>query len=397
MVARIMLTLAEFELDRIRDGWTTAQARAVARGVHVASRVPTGYGKRPDGRYEPDPAAALVIAELFRRRASGEGWTQLTNWLDETGIRGPYQNKVWSQGAVEKIIRNRVYLGEARSGRHVNPEAHEPIVSRSEWEAAQSARPGPSIRKGDGLLLAGLVRCAGCRYIVKADHMTDHKGERLGLYRCRGRRAAGKCPACACALARVLDPFVEEQFLTALGPTGPLAQVSASTREIEAASHRVSDAEAELAAFRDGEYASVIGHDAFRQGLEKRQGELDEARRELADARDRAGFVEALPAAPLALVKMWPSLSLVERRTLLTAAIDAVVIRSMRGSGRHVPISERVVILWRGQAPDDFPRRGLRTSLASFVWPDEGEDQVGVTSGENGKVGTPKGARSDRR
>jgi site-specific DNA recombinase len=397
MVARIMLTLAEFELDRIRDGFRTSQARAVARGVHVASRVPTGYLKGEDGRLQPDPQAAPVIAELFRRRAAGEGWTQLAAFLDASGIRGPYQNALWSQGAAAKIVHNRVYLGEARSGQHVNPDAHEPIVSRAEWEAAQSARPGASIRNGDGLLLAGLVRCAGCRYLVKADHMTDRDGERLGLYRCRVRHAAGKCRSATSALARVLDPWVEEQFLAALGPKGPLAQASASTRELAGALHKVEAAEAELVAYRDESVVSVIGHEAFTEGLVKRQGDLDAARGALAEARDRAGFAQALPAEPFDLVELWPSLTLDERRKLLRAAVDAVVIRAVRGSGRQVPIGERAIILWRGQAPADFPRRGLRTELASFVWPDEGEGEAGVTSRENRKPRMRKRARRARR
>jgi site-specific DNA recombinase len=385
---------AEEERDARRAGWDYVQRSAVERGIHIASRTPTGYRKRAaDKRLERDPKAARVIAELFRRRAAGEGWRQLADFLDASGIRGPYGNVRWSQGAAAKIIRNRVYLGEARSGKYVNPSAHEPIVSRAEWEAAQSARPGASIRNGDGLLLAGLVRCAGCRYLVKADHMTDRDGGRLGLYRCRARHAAGECPARASTLARVLDPFVEQQFLTALGPKGPLAKASVSSRQLDAARQHVEATEAELVAYRDSGAASVIGQESFLSGLQTRQRDLDEARSELAETRDRAGFSQALPAEPLALVEMWPSLTVTERRELLQAAIDAVVIRS----GRNVPISDRVVILWRGQAPADFPRRGLRTPLASFAWPDESEGDARVTSSENGKPRSRKRTRSGRR
>ena len=63
--------------------------------------------------------------------------------------------------------------------------------------------------------------------------MRDRDGERLGLYRCRGRHAAGKCGSPASALARVLDPLVEAAFLEALGPEGPLAEASASTVDVE--------------------------------------------------------------------------------------------------------------------------------------------------------------------
>src|SRR5918995_1476244 len=51
----MLLSLAELELERIRDSWATAQEHAVRRGVHVASRCPTGYQRRKDGRLEPHP------------------------------------------------------------------------------------------------------------------------------------------------------------------------------------------------------------------------------------------------------------------------------------------------------------------------------------------------------
>src|SRR5215216_6527383 len=213
LVANILGAVAQWELEQRRQGWAQAQAAAVERGVHVASRTPTGYRRRDDKRLEPDAAGAPVIRELFLRRARGEGWTALARFLDESGIRGPYNNNGWTGAAAAKMIANRVYLGEARSGAHRNASAHAPLVSPAEWEAAQGDRHVSSPRNGDGLMLSGLVRCAGCRYLLKPDAMRGRNGERIGLYRCRGRHAAGKCPAPASILARVLDPHVERLFL----------------------------------------------------------------------------------------------------------------------------------------------------------------------------------------
>ena len=118
----MMLAMAELELDRIRDAWNTAQGHAVARGVHVASKTPTGYVRGDDGRLHADPVAAPVMRELFQRRARGDGWTALAEWLDTTGISGPYGNTSWAQTTVQKMIRNPVYLGQARSGKHRQPQ-----------------------------------------------------------------------------------------------------------------------------------------------------------------------------------------------------------------------------------------------------------------------------------
>jgi site-specific DNA recombinase len=370
-----LLGWAEEEKDQRRAGWNEAQSRAVARGVHVASRTPTGYRKREDGRLEHDPAAVAVIRELFRRRARDEGWTALARFLDGSGVRGPYDNNLWTPGAVAKIIRNRVYLGEARSGEYVNPDAHEPLVTRAEFEAAQGDRTVATPRNGDGLLLAGLVRCAGCRYVVKPDTMKDRDGSRLGLYRCRGRHAAGKCPAPATIMARLLDPYVEAQFLAAVGPDGPLAEAAEATKAIEEAVEAVTEAERELDEYLAADLAFVVGAAKFRAGTEVRQQALDTARAELVVARQGSAFLGDL--TPGSMLEAWPSLSVSEKRHLLAATVDAVFIRAVRGSGRAIPPQERTRIFWRGEGPEDLPGRGRRVPLASFAWPD-GPANIGV-------------------
>jgi site-specific DNA recombinase len=379
LVGNILGAVAQWELEQRRQGWDQAQASAVERGVHIASRTPTGYRRREDKRLEPDPLAAPAIRELFLRRARGEGWTALARFLDESGVRGPYNNGGWTPSAAAKIIGNRVYLGEARSGAHRNASAHTPLVSPAEWEAAQGDRHVSAPRSGEGLLLAGLVRCAGCRYLLKPDSMRERSGERLGLYRCRKRHAAGVCPAPASVLARVLDPYVEAQFLAALQPDGPLAEAVEANVAVEKALQELETAERELDAFlSDVELRTMIGEQRYRLQAQTRTQALAEAEASLASARQRGALSGAL-LTPGALLEAWPELSIPDKRTLLTASVDAVFVRR---TGSNVPVDRRALVLWRGEAPDDLPRRGRRVPLASFVWPDEAPADVGVAVGE---------------
>lgn len=368
----MMLAMAELELDRIRESWNVAQAHAVARGVHVASRTPTGYLRADDGRLHPDLQAAPVIRELFLRRARGDGWTALAEYLDSTDITGPYGNTTWAPSTVQKIISNPVYLGQARAGAHVNEDAHEPLVSRSEWEAAQSAHGTSSPRSGDGRLLSGLIRCAGCRYVMKPDTMRDRDGSRLVLYRCRGRHPAGKCPAPASVLGRVIEPLVEEAFLSfAAGATATSVD---DTHETDEALRALEDAEAELAAYNDQTLVRVVGREAFAAGLRARADAVDGARRTLQSISGQATAIASLSSATLA--EDWETLGIAERRALLTAAMDAVFVRS----GRNIDISDRTMIFWRGEAPVDLPRRGHRVPLAPLDWPRDGKPTSRVAS-----------------
>jgi hypothetical protein len=180
-------------------------------------------------------------------------------------------------------------------------------------------------------------------------------------------------------LARVLDPYIEQTFLDALAGGGPLAEAARGNGLVEDAARRVEAAQAELDAYRDTTAVAIVGARSFEQGLDRRARVLDEATRELAAAR-RHSAVLPTDMTPGGLVEAWPTLSVAERRQLLAAAIDAVVVKPVRGSGRAVPVSERAVVLWRGTAPADLPRRGLRVPLVPFNWPDERPDDLGMAS-----------------
>jgi site-specific DNA recombinase len=372
----LMLGFAEEELDQRRAVWADAQRRAVKRGVHVASRTPSGYLKRDgqDKRLEPDPKAVPVIRELYRRRARREGWTALARFLDESGLRGPYQNAAWTPSAVSKLVRNRVYLGEARSGQNVNPAAHDPIVTQAEWEAAQwQGNPTSVPRSGDGQLLSGIVRCAGCRYLMKPETMKDRDGSRLALYRCRGRHAAGKCPAPATILARIVDPHVEQTFLDALGSDGPLAEMVEAGGMVSLAVEAAEDAERELDAYLEADVAKVVGAAKFRAGVEERQRKLDTARDALAQARRESLLADELVALSGDFSADWPKLSTAEKRHLLSSVLDAVFIRA----GRGLPVERRSLLVWHGQAPGNLPRRGRRVPLESLAWPEDKRPAAG--------------------
>jgi site-specific DNA recombinase len=360
----ILAAFAQFERDRITETWATAQERAVARGVHIASRPPTGYTRGEDGRLVPHPRFAPAVAEAFRMRAAGASWRALCDHLDKHGVIGPYGASSWQPRAAQGIIANRAYLGEARSGRHANREAHEAIVDHATWEAAQVSRGAPTPRSDAAGALVGLLRCAGCRYLMKPDWVTLRSGERGRMYRCRGRHAAGVCHARSAVLASVIEPWVEERFFEAVGDLH--AHRVETSPDIEDAERAVHEAAAELVAFRDNErIVGALGEDRYVAGLDLRARRLHEAELELVRTRSSHPMLEGRSVESLRA--LWPELETGERRQLLQAVFDAVFLRR----GRQLAIADRAHIVVRGDAPDDWPRRGRRVPLRPFLWPIE--------------------------
>lgn len=376
LVAHVVGAVAEWELERRRTDWKEARARAVGRGVHVASRTPTGYQRGPDGVLEPDPETSDAVRELFARRERGDGWGALAEFMTGTGVVTPYGNEVWTAAAVRKVVRNRVYLGEARSGEYVHQSAHEPLVARAEWEAAQMPGLTPQARSGDPLLLSGLVRCASCRYVAKADSMRDRDGSRLGMYRCRGKHAAGKCPNPVAVLSRVLDPIVEEQLLAWLRQHDLAADASAAAAELDVALAELDAAEAELMAYVASETLAIAGREAYEHGLAARSRVVDAAQERVVAARSRVVTIGKL--TPLELAEAWNTFTRAEQREVVAAALDCVVVYPHQSG--HPP-SDRVRLILRGDGPDGLPQRGRRVPLAP--WPADGERDAGMAAAED--------------
>jgi site-specific DNA recombinase len=352
----ILTLIAELELERIKGGWETAVSEAVGRGIHISARPPTGYTRDEEGRLLRDEPAASFVAEAFRKRATGASWAELADFLEQNEVRPSSRNKHWSKPGVSAMIKNPVYLGQARSGKVVNDEAHEPLVTRAEFDAAQATRKS-IFRQRDGSLaaqamLGGLARCAGCGHTLKITGNTEHKsGERYPIYYCIGRYATGPCPARANARASLLDQYVEAQVLAALeAEDGLLAQAVAASEQIEANARAVTEAEHELDLFvNNPKLLSLLGEQKFIEGVEVRQRALDEARAALAQSRSQSALAEELGDGDL--MRAWPGLTIQERRRLMHGLLERVVVTRADRRGRHArPIGERTEIVLRGSS-----------------------------------------------
>lgn len=358
----LMMAIAELESDRIKETWASSQRKAVARGVHVASRAPTGY-ERGEGSRLVTSSAAPAVRELFLQRAAGASLRELGAILREHGAVGPYGNDFWPAQTVAKMLRNPVYYGQARSGVHVLEGAHEAIVSRNEWLAAQAPQVLlPEAKKGEPPLLSGLIRCAGCRYLMKPDKLKQRDGSYERVYRCRGEHASGACKAKAYVMARVVEPYVVETFKVALGPGGMLARRVAAVVDLEPLYTALKEAEAERDFWLAEQSMAAIGAEAYNAGLKARAQRVVELEQQIAGA---AADSDELPDQ-LTFEQVWAEATVGEQRKILAAGIDCLMLKA----GKGVAIEDRALILWHGQAPDDLPRRGRRQdSITAFDWP----------------------------
>jgi DNA invertase Pin-like site-specific DNA recombinase len=350
----ILSLIAELELERIRENWSVAVSEAVSRGVHVSSRPPTGYTRGSDGRLVRDEKSAPHVAEAFRLRATGASWADIARYLEDHKAYPPTGNKYWSRVGVAHLIANPVYLGEARSGKHVKKNAHQPLITRAEYDAAQGINKSLFTARDNSVasqaMLGGIARCAGCGHTLKITGNTDKKtGTRYPVYYCTGRYASGPCPNRAIIRASLLDGYVEEEVHTALQAEGGLlAQAADASKNIDDAGRAVDDAEHELDLYlTNPKLLTLLGETKFLEGAEARQHALDTARSELAELRTQNTLTDELADGDL--LHAWPTLTTQEKRRLMHGLLDRVTVTRATSRGRHAqPTARRAQIILRG-------------------------------------------------
>lgn len=359
LITTILVSIGEWELDRIASQWAGARSAAAERGVYLAE-APVGYTKAPEGHLVVDPAIAAAIGEAFRRRAADESWSRIAKWLDSEGIRSKRGGN-WTVSALRRAIANRAYLGESNG-----VIAHEPVVSTAVFEAANLTKGVVPARSGRASgLLSGILRCAGCRYAMKMSMSRTRHGKAFTEYRCkaaRGENAGGRCEAPASVKSNVIESFVMEAFWIWYGEqraTG--VDPDQLTEEAEGA---VLRARAERDAVLDRELAAILGGDqapAYLDLVRRRQQTVEAAEAELGRVARRAN---AAALGDVDLRDIWSDISLQDQRKYLSSVFECAFVRR----GGQVPIGERALLCLHGEAPE-LPTRGRRWIPRPFDFP----------------------------
>jgi hypothetical protein len=355
LVLTILFAFAELELAKITRSWNDAVTQAIEAGKYIAAKVPVGYVKGEDGRLVVNSVVAPRIQEVFRLRAKGISWRELAEYLESEGVRTAWGNDFWTASSLRSLVMNRAYLGEARQGAIVNTEAHEPLVSEKEWQAAQ---PGERIilRKEESrsalCVLRGILVCGGCGKRMLVGASRDHKVRpNPPHYYCRGRHSGGRCPARASARHTVIDPYVEERLIAAFAGEGPLAEALVRQDRLEEALRELEAARHTLALYvSNTTLIETIGIEMFTKGAEEHQRRVELAELVLAEARAAEDVFSASIDGDLLRAWTGGELTPLERRTIVAKMVDRIILHPSKRRGKRSgkDIGERVQIVLKG-------------------------------------------------
>jgi site-specific DNA recombinase len=214
LMGYMVAMFAEWYRDGTVEEWERHRRHKILHeGAHWGQE-PLGYRRgtttNSAGDTKPGPLVidnewAPVVREAFKRRARGDTWQQIAKYLMVKGApNAPARAKAkksgtrakgstWTAGGARAMIRNRVYLGEARAGDLVKPSAHRPLINDRLWLKANRVKGSfPERKRAQQALLAGdrgrgnggILRCGTCGKTLS--HSTSGRAGRKKYlsYRC---------------------------------------------------------------------------------------------------------------------------------------------------------------------------------------------------------------------
>jgi len=175
------------------------------QGKFISSYAIYGYVKSPEDKHKllVDPEAAEVVKRIFNMREAGISFRKIAIILNNEEVPCPSEYKknsnadvrhwnprnkkgFWIESCIARIIADERYTGTMVSGQtakscvggkkiYVEPEkyikvenTHEAIISKEQYERVKPKpfRRRTSEKSKSKLLLAGLIRCAGCHSLL---------------------------------------------------------------------------------------------------------------------------------------------------------------------------------------------------------------------------------------
>jgi DNA invertase Pin-like site-specific DNA recombinase len=360
MATTMQFAMAESELGRFREQSRETHRRAIVdKGRHMGP-TPFGYARDPANRLVPHAEHAEWLREIFRRRTDGAGWTAIAGELDAAGVLfATTGGRVTSQ-QIMRMVKRRVYLGEARHGEWVHENAHPGLVDEALWRAANRARPAvaanpATVRKHPESILRGLPRCSGCRYVMKRLPERNGVTARSVCRTLSGNSATHSCHAPAKIAGREAEA-VERHVVASFMALASRAAWDEAPRDhdIEALQRQAADAEALLDELSSLAVRRELGAGRWSRMVAQARDAHEAALQRLAQAR-----LQIRPTGDIATLGMvWQAADTSERHELLCSVIQAVMI----DAGER-PAVERAHVLpiWESV---DLPRKGMRDFIA---------------------------------
>ena len=210
--------ILEGMLEAMAEYYSRNLAENVRRGAYDSAlerkalgRMPLGYRRGEDGRYEIDPDTAPVVQKVFRDYLSGKTRAQIVKELNQLGVRTSH-GEPFGKNSIYCILRQEKYIGVYKYRDIYDPNGIPPIIDKVTFEEVQRRMKNKSFtkRRADGVdpyHLAGILFCGECGSPMTGESAQGKLGGIFKYYTCVKRKKH------ECEKTRIRKEWLEEHII----------------------------------------------------------------------------------------------------------------------------------------------------------------------------------------
>ncbi len=140
---RMLTVLSQLEIEIVSERTKFGLTGAIKSG-HIPGTCPLGYKRDTSKKMVIDETTKDIIIRIFNLYLQGKSYQTIANILNEEKVLEP---KKWDDSTIEKIINNKIYVGDYERFKRVAkeqgkepviyPNVVEPIITRAMFEDVQ--------------------------------------------------------------------------------------------------------------------------------------------------------------------------------------------------------------------------------------------------------------------
>lgn len=353
LMARQLVAIASYESGHKADRIRRANRQKAERGDwHGAAKF--GYGT--GGVLIPDEAA--VVREMADRFLAGQSLRSITVWLnEESGVPSPKAGTgtlgVWHATTVKSILTSarisgqRAYEpgrknGESSTGREIlGPGNWQAIITPSETARirAMLGSPDRRVSASSRRLLSTIATCGRCGAgLMSGTNPGGTNPSHRRRYVCKRENGRPERGGLSVA-AEPLEELVQEAVIVRLSrATMPSMDTADSDPQVAGALQRIVDTKLRLEELSQDYVDGVISRAEMQAARSAAQNSIMKAERVLGRLSRAAAFRGIPIGDEVALRAAWHDWSIPQRRAILAALIDTLVVSpSPRNGSRFNP------------------------------------------------------------
>lgn len=190
----LLESLAEYYSAELKTKITRGMRESAYKCQFNGSGLPTGYKIDENKKFVIDEEGARIVRWIFTEYEKGMTVAEIRRQLTAKGIKTAKGNE-WTHFGIQRILRNRRYLGEYRWHDIVIPGGIPRIIDDDQFERVQREmdknKKAPSRARGgdrERYLLTGKIFCGYCKGTMFGNCSMKKSGLKFPYYTCRNRR-----------------------------------------------------------------------------------------------------------------------------------------------------------------------------------------------------------------